>query len=272
MLVAFLSTAAIAMPSLASAMTGDEGSLNSAIQQIREGDEVPADSSQTQKKSAGAEKKPESRRNRGGLSATEVRSAIQFAEKHQPPLALLVKKLKGRDSEAYQRAITELHEDSLRLTRLQERQPKRFESEVEMWKVDSEIRLQLARWAVSGNERSERMVRQLLKRRLALRQDRLQTERARLEARLQQIEEQIQTAKNHSDEEIDREWSRLTRRLKPLNRQPPAKASKGRKATDEKKAREGDSAKPNKTEGDRTPTDSSELNPTGNGCTIAAHN
>lgn len=182
------------------------------------------------------------------LTKEAEQSAIQFAQQHHPALGSLVKRLRNRDADAYGKAIRELSTASVRLTRLKERQPQRFQAELDLWKVDSEIRLQLARWAVSGSDRLESTLRGLLTKRQKLRRQRLAVERERLESRMKMIDEQLKAKKPQLKEDIEREWTKLTRRLRPMNDKAPArkKASKdGSKPDSEKpKSDKEEAAKP----------------------------
>ncbi|MEP3480629.1 MAG: hypothetical protein ABJZ55_15370 [Fuerstiella sp.] len=172
------------------------------------------------------------------LSKETEKKAIEFAQQHQPAMASLVKRLRNKSPEAYDKAIRELSADAVRLTKFEERQPQRFQSELELWKVDSEIRIQLARWTVSGSDRVEVILRRLLTKRQGLRRQRMEVERQRLQARLEAIDEQLQQSTPQSAEDIDREWNKLTRRLRPDNSKTPPrkKTTKDGSKPDDKKS------------------------------------
>lgn len=220
----------------------------------------PASSKTTQ--SQANRKKADSRDER--LSRETEQAAINFAQQHHPTMASLVKKLRNRDSNAYGKAIRELSVDSLRLTRLKERQPQRFQSELDLWKLDSEIRMQLARWSVASSERLESNIRRLLTRRRELRQQRLVTEKERLQSRIEQIDQQLNLRGPALKEDIEREWAKLTRRLRPATDKSTArkKSSNDSSKSDSKKTNGSDSKSgKNKTSGAEKPQDT-ERNPT----------
>lgn len=160
-------------------------------------------------------KKTDSRGDR--LTKEAEKAAIDFAQKHHPAMASLVKRLRNRDSDAYSKAVRELSTDTVRLSRLEDRQPQRFQSELDLWKVDSEIRLQLARWTISGSDRIESSLRRLLAKRQGLRLQRLQAEQKRLKSRMAQIDELLDREQPELKEEVEREWMKLTRRLRPAS-------------------------------------------------------
>lgn len=192
------------------------------------------------------------------LSRETEQAAINFAQQHHPTMASLVKKLRNRDSNAYGKAIRELSVDSLRLTRLKERQPQRFQSELNLWKLDSEIRMQLARWSVASSERLESNIRRLLTRRQELRQQRLVTEKERLQSRIEQIDQQLNLRGPALKEDIEREWAKLTRRLRPATDKSTArkKSSNDSSKSDPKKTNASDSKSgKDKTSGAEKPQD-----------------
>lgn len=209
----------------------DFGALKTAVSE--EGaDSKTAKSAEGQ----GNRKKQDPRSQR--ISKDAEKGAIEFAQQHQPAMASLVKRLRNRNPEAYDKAIRELSADAVRLTKFEERQPQRFQSELDLWKVDSEIRIQLARWTVSGSDRIEATLRGLLTKRQKLRRQRIEFERQRLQARLTAIDEQLQQPASQRAEGIDREWAKLTRRLRPAN----SKTTVGKKTT--KDASKADAKRP----------------------------
>lgn len=167
----------------------------------------------------GQRKKTESREDR--LSKEMEKAAVDFAQQHHPAMASLVKRLRNRDSDAYGKAVRELSGHAVRLTRVQERQPQRFQAELNLWKIDSEIRLQLARWAVSGSDRIETTLRRLLSKRQGFKRQRLEIERDRLQARMDLIDEQLKLRGPQLKEDVDREWTKLTRKLRSANEKTP---------------------------------------------------
>lgn len=189
------------------------------------------DKSNNDRKAAGSNTKARQDSSDVRLTKEEERAAFAFAEEHHPALATLVKKLRARDSDAYQSAIRELHLDSVRLVRMQDRQPVRFKTEISLWKVDSEIRLQLARFAVMGDERSEKNVRRLLAKRQSLRRKRLVGERERVTSRLTQINAQLNQSEDEQKRALDLEWSRLEKRIRPSARRQAGERKSDREAT-----------------------------------------
>lgn len=172
------------------------------------------------------------------LSKDAEKNAIEFAQQHQPAMASLVKRLRNRNSEAYDKAIRELSADAVRLMKLQERQPHRFQAELDYWKVDSEIRIQLARWTVNGSDRIEASLRRLLTKRQGLRRQLMELERKRLQARIESIDEQLQQTSVQLVDDVNREWNKLTRRLRAASGKttPRKKATRDDLKSDEKKS------------------------------------
>ena len=80
-------------------------------------------------------------------SADEV---MEFAQQHHPELASLLKHLAGAKSPEFKRAISQLSTEIARLDRVKERTPQRFETELDVWKLESKTRLLLARHGCHG--------------------------------------------------------------------------------------------------------------------------
>lgn len=192
------------------------------------------------------------------LSKEDERAAVAFATEHHPALASLVKRLRSRDAEAYGKALRELHGESMRLRRLQDRQPKRFETEISLWKLDSEIRLQLARWAVSdgSSERFEKNIRRLLSRRQEIRRKRLKSEYDRLVARMEQIQEQLNQSPDVQSAAVDQEWMRLTKRFRTSSGAQGSrkKLTKGNSDSSGRDAKPGSKSKGDASKPDRKPS------------------
>ena len=145
------------------------------------------------------------------LSVDQEDGALKFARKHHPELANLLERLRGTSPSGFSRGIREVHSASQRLERYREKQPTRFNVELQNWKTDSEIRLLTAKWAMSQDASLEKRIRALLRARQQSRLDRLSDDRARLAARLKQLDDQIGMGTEELEVDLASEWDRLAK-------------------------------------------------------------
>jgi hypothetical protein len=157
-------------------------------------------------------------------------AALKFAREHHPELANLLQVLRKADAQNYKAAISELALHSERLARLAERKDERYPVSLDLWKLDSRIRLAVARLTMAGDDEIDAKIRPLLVERSGLRLSLLQLEAKRQTTRLQKLEEQIATLSTDSDDRIAAEIERIrksivgrTRRSKTNRTKPTSK-------------------------------------------------
>lgn len=160
-----------------------------------------------------------------GLSERQQKNAIEFAQKNHPELLPLLKQLKSKDRRVdYQRAIRDLHNANTRFGRLKERlSTERYESQLLIWKLDSRIRLQLAKWSMSKDDKLETDIRSALTERQALQRRQLEEELQRLNERRSRIEKLLGGL---SSDSVTAEWERLAKSVTRGNRQNKKAAQK----------------------------------------------
>lgn len=146
------------------------------------------------------------------LTTDQQEVALKFARKHHPELATLLERLRKSSPEGFNRGIREIHNASLRLKRYQEKQPARFEQELRNWRIDSEIRLLTARWAVSQNKKLEEQIQDLMRARQESRLDQMRAERERLARRLAELDDRIGMGTADLEADLQSEWERLKKR------------------------------------------------------------
>jgi len=143
----------------------------------------------------------------GPPTPEQIETAKEFALEHHPELAELLTKLETKSKGDFRRGIREVHRAVVRLERFNERQPERYQFELEKWKLDSRIRLMTARWTMSQSPQLEEQIKALLKERKESHVQRLTNERKRVAKRLEQLDKQIANATDSTN--IDAEWRRL---------------------------------------------------------------
>ena len=98
------------------------------------------------------------------------------------------------------------------LEKLKEKNPTRYEHQLQLWKNDSQIRVLVAKWSLSKDEAIEKQIRQLLRQRRDTKVAQLKAEQKRLSEQLQKVEKQLTTISEMPDSQIDREWEQLAKK------------------------------------------------------------
>ena len=164
------------------------------------------------------------------IDGAEEKAALAFAQKHHKELFDLLKQLRSVNSVEYQRALRELHIASQRINRWDEKQPERFQQELQTWKLESEVRLLVARWTMSQDPKLETEIRKLLQQRYEDRIARLEQERVRLKERLEAVDKQLESGRSGIEQAVDSEWTRLARRAQDVHKRTrPANVNSDRK-------------------------------------------
>lgn len=166
---------------------------------------VRVDASKTAEKSA-------DKKNRAELSESDLVATMVFASEHHPELARLLEHLRKSRSNEFQRAARELNQQIVVLEKLKEKNPVRYEHQLQLWKEDSQIRVLVAKWSFSKDEAIEQQIRQLLQQRRDTKVAQLKAEQKRLSEQLQKVEKQLTTISEMPDSQIDREWEQLAKK------------------------------------------------------------
>lgn len=119
-------------------------------------------------------------------------AALTFARHNAPELVELLDFLRGHRPRQYRRAVTDLFRTSERLATIQERAPERYALELRTWKAKSRIELLVARLQVNDSDKLHGQLRDAVKTLMAAQHDLLVRERARLQDRLQKLDDQIE--------------------------------------------------------------------------------
>jgi hypothetical protein len=142
-------------------------------------------------------------------------AALTFARRHHPELADLLGSLKAMDQSRYEKAVQELFKTSEQLTKLQSRTPERYETDLELWKIDSRIRLLVARSAMNDGDELRSQIKKLLIDRNNVRLKQYAQERDRLETRVSKLNSMIDSLQAGSEAQAEKELDRLLKSVKP---------------------------------------------------------
>ena len=159
-------------------------------------------------------------------------AALKFAELHHDELFSLLQTLRKTNNRYYQAGLRELSRETERLARISERDPERYRLSVEIWKLDSRLRLEVARLSMAAVEEIDSRLLPLLEARQAARIELLELDAARARERLKRFDEQLETARDA--ERINQELERLRRTILAKNKtrlSQPQPSAKSRPAT-----------------------------------------
>ena len=164
------------------------------------------------------------------VSVTPAREAkaLAFARKHHPELADLLARLKKADSQAYEKALREVSQNTERLGKLREADTERYELSLRIWTLDSHIRLLAARATMSNDPGTEGELRELLRERQNVRLALLKLDRDRTQARVERLNGQIQQLQNDPESAVENDFARIQREIK-------AAANRERRAAEQSK-------------------------------------
>jgi len=185
--------------------------------------------------------------------------ALAFAKQHHPELADLLEQLRKIAPKEFAAAISDLDKSRQRIERNKEKS-ERYDLELEEWKVNSRIRLLVARLAMGQDSTIEADLRTALEQRVRLRLELLEEERGRLGQRIEKLDEQIAQQKSRSTEQIDKELATLLRSAADSGKRPEntkSKTTSNAKVTPQKST--SNPAESRKSSQDRKTTPSAKL-------------
>jgi hypothetical protein len=179
------------------------------------------------------------------LDEAQETGAVAFAREHHPELAELLSQLKMSNRREYAQAIRELSNASTRLDRIKRQTPDRYDAALDAWKLDSRIKLLAAKSSMAEDPALEVELKDALKQRIELRLRELTAERDRLNARLKNLERQIQTIAANPAAAAEKDLDRIKASIqKDRQRQEQKKQQRAEKKA--KKAAKDKARKPAK--------------------------
>jgi len=135
--------------------------------------------------------------------------SLAFAREHHPELAQLLDTLRGMDRRHFDDALRDLSRDVERLMRMRDREPDRYPLSLELWKLESRIRLEVARYSTTGNDDFQTRLKPLIDQRREARVKLLQLDRSKAVERLSRIDEQLTLLQSEPDKQTVHEISLL---------------------------------------------------------------
>lgn len=141
-------------------------------------------------------------------------AALTFAKRHHPELASLLEVLKTRPRDGYDDAVRDLFRTSERLTKLKARSPERYELELQLWKVDSRIRLLAARLVMEDNDELRGQLRELLREKTHVREALLRDDRTKAAAKVEKLDSDIAALRADPETSVDQDLEKLLKAAK----------------------------------------------------------
>ena len=152
------------------------------------------------------------------ITPQRERVVFKFAKQHHAELATLLQNLKEMDEKKYDSAILELSRTYDRLERVKARSQERFQTDLALWKIDSRVKLLVARSIHGMEEETREQIQGLLLKRNAIRLDQYTEERDRLKNRLSRIEEQLEELKENGESLAEQDMERILKTVSRLSK------------------------------------------------------
>lgn len=207
---------------------GDAKSANAA----REGKKKPNTAATT-----AATRKPQPAEIK--LKPEQEAVALAFARAHHAELADLLDQLKQNSAAEYGKALQDLFRAADRLSKLHDRDADRYPLELDLWKIESRIRLLTAQLLMGGSVSLEADLKGLVVQRIELRSRLLQMDRDRAAQRITQIDRELETLRADPEgaalRELDRLKKNAARTSRPAGEKGTGATAKSKQEKDKKR-------------------------------------
>ncbi|MBI1310919.1 hypothetical protein GC176_06385 [bacterium] len=145
------------------------------------------------------------------VSDAVEKAALGFARAQHPELADLLDALRRSNLPAYQSALRDVSRDAERLKKMAERDAERYQLSLQIWNLDSRIRLEIARLSMSSDSEVESRLRPMIEERQAVRIALLEVDYQRQKERFEKVSEQLAATRKSSDDRVAAEIDRIQR-------------------------------------------------------------
>lgn len=144
------------------------------------------------------------------VSAERKAELFDFVRQHHPELETLAGRLETRHKSGYAKAIKGLDKAVKRLEGIKQRNPKRYESALKQWKLESRAKVAAAKLSLSDTDQARKDLESLVAQLYDHNLDRLKTERENLQQRLEKINQKIADSESRRSQMIERKIDQLT--------------------------------------------------------------
>ena len=195
-------------------VSGVQMPLQAFVAQTSADEKKPETNKPEEKARVAEQGKPEQvdKKSRSEKSEADRKAAMEFATQHHPELARLLEQLEKSRPNEFARAIRDLNQQLQQLERTREKNPTRYDAQLEGWKIESQIRVLTARWSLSRDAELETQIRGLLKQRREAKMAQLKADKQRLLEQQRKIDEQLTALSDPMDSQVDKEWEQLAKK------------------------------------------------------------
>ncbi len=166
------------------------------------------------------------------LTSEEV-AAMEFVRKHHLELVSLLELLRAMNPKQFEAAIKETNRVRLKLEQLATRDATAHDIELESWKVQSKINLYVAKKITKNHDfENDGELKKLLESQRLLQIKQLQAEKNRIQKRLSQIDDQMKQASDSSDEWLQSQLTKLSRKASLQNSKTKKKPTASNDSSD----------------------------------------
>lgn len=144
---------------------------------------------------------------------------LEFVKEHHPELVKLLQHLKKNRRGEFHEAMLDLDRSEQRISLFKDRNPQRYQIELNLWKTRSRIRMLVAQLSVEDNQRQQRQLKQEVSQFFKLRKQQLLSDKERTEERLNRINENIEKFDSEGDELIERQFQAYLRNAERQRKQ-----------------------------------------------------
>jgi len=188
------------------------------------GEDAPADKQPAGPKAKGEAKAGKAKLN-AALTPDQEQEALAFARNQHPELADLLVKLQEKNPKEFEKAMQELHRAQQRLSRLAEQNPKRFPLELNLWKVDSRIRLTMGQMMLE-QESEEAELKALITERTNLKIELLKFDRSQAAEKVASLDRQLEQLQRDAESDAEKELAKVRQIAKKNGKTPKKKQLK----------------------------------------------
>lgn len=159
------------------------------------------------------------------LAPEREETALAFVREHHPELAVLLESLRVMKPGDYHRAINELYQVSRSLENLRQRNPRRYEVGLELWKAKSQAELLAAKLVSTPSAELETQLRTALEKQLELEIRQQELEQEQLKARMSQVEAAIKRLNDNREKLIESRLQTLRNKVQRARRLDAGKSA-----------------------------------------------
>lgn len=143
-------------------------------------------------------------------SATHRQAALmEFVQQNHPDLKRLLDLLEKRKPAQFRQAMKELAKHYDRLQAVKSRDAEKYRIALRYWKVHSRIEVMSAQVALKGADKFESKLKELIRQRLEIRIQLREYEEARLQERLNRVQDGLDAARKSMDADVERQLKQI---------------------------------------------------------------